>query len=70
MGVWECRKCGACCEILPLLIFGKSCEHYNRNSHLCMIYENRPEICRVSHLFGEEITERLCQLLRKLQRKE
>ncbi len=65
--VWSCQKCGACCEILPPLFFGQPCPHYDKPNKLCLVYETRPEICRVKHLFGEEVTQMYCEKLRKLR---
>lgn len=66
--MWECQKCGACCEILPKAIYGKECEHYDRGKRLCRIYENRPEICHARHPMGEEITSKCCEYLRELRK--
>jgi len=65
--VWKCKQCGACCELLPIIFFGKSCVNYDGKNRLCKIYENRPQICRVSHALGEDVTERMCELLREAQ---
>ncbi len=65
---WKCKKCGACCEILYPLFFGKCCKQNDKDKRLCKIYEERPPICRVSHIFGEEVTVRACELLRKARR--
>ncbi|MBU2060053.1 MAG: YkgJ family cysteine cluster protein [Gammaproteobacteria bacterium] len=62
---WECKKCGACCELLPITFFGKPCVNYDSKNRLCKIYENRPAICRVSHALGEDVTEKMCEFLRK-----
>lgn len=67
--MWICRKCGACCEILPLKLFGKECEHYDKKTKLCKIYETRPEICIIKHHLGEDITEILCKRLREMREK-
>jgi len=67
--MWTCKKCGACCEVLFPLLFGKDCEHYDKKTHLCRTYESRPEICRAKHQFGEEVTKRMCAFLRKIRGK-
>jgi len=41
--------------------------NYDGKNRLCKIYENRPQICRVSHALGEDVTERMCELLREAQ---
>ncbi len=52
---FQCHKCGACCQQLPL--FGEKysflddgtgvCRYYNYQTHLCTIYSIRPLICRI-----------------------
>jgi len=66
--MWECQKCGACCEILPKELFGKECEYYDKKTRLCRIYENRPDICHARHPFGEEFTSKCCEYLRDIRK--
>lgn len=66
---WECQRCGACCEILPLVLFDRPCVNYDSKKRLCKIYENRPEICHVRHPLGGDITLMLCEQLREIQRR-
>ena len=63
---WKCKQCGSCCAILPMLIFGRVCPHFDSISRLCRIYESRPAMCRVSHVFGETVTEAYCESLRAI----
>ncbi len=65
--MWECQKCGACCEILSPLLWGNLCEHYDKENHLCKIYETRPEICHARHYLGEDITAMCCDKLREMR---
>ncbi len=43
----RCEKCGCCCEIIPPLLTGKECGHFDKDKRLCKIYDTRPELCRV-----------------------
>lgn len=52
---FPCTKCGACCakvqghpwiELLPIREDG-SCQHYNWKTKECMIYDERPDCCRM-----------------------
>ena len=63
--MWECKQCGACCELLPMALFGQECRNYDKENKLCKIYENRPEICHARHAMGEEFTEKCCEYLRE-----
>jgi len=57
--LFPCTRCGACCRNL-----GKSslfsqldrgdgvCRHLDVNANLCLIYETRPKICRVSDMYA------------------
>lgn len=50
---FPCLSCGLCCqniskEILPELYTGSStCQHFNKKSLECNIYNERPLICRI-----------------------
>lgn len=50
---FPCIACGLCCqalteETLPSLYTGSnSCRYFDYDSRQCVIYENRPLICRV-----------------------
>ncbi len=62
---WKCDKCGACCEIIPK-IFGFDCRHYDKDKKLCLIYENRPEICRTNvNEFNNNLYNSACNDLRE-----
>lgn len=51
---FPCNQCGACCRHVnragetQCLDRGDGiCRHYQTDSHLCAIYDKRPQICRV-----------------------
>lgn len=51
---FPCNQCGACCRHVnraretQFLNRGDGvCRHYQATSHLCAIYDKRPQICRV-----------------------
>ena len=52
--MFKCDKCGLCCKkigkisILSYLNRGDGiCKHYDENTKLCKIYNNRPLFCNV-----------------------
>ncbi|MHA3114197.1 YkgJ family cysteine cluster protein [Acinetobacter sp. ANC 4193] len=54
MKSFPCTQCGACCrhinvsELTTYLDRGDGiCRHYDTSTHLCSIYEQRPDVCRV-----------------------
>jgi Fe-S-cluster containining protein len=56
--MFQCDKCGACCmnlkrsEIYSDLDRGDGiCIHFNEETKLCNIYDNRPDICNVDKLY-------------------
>ena len=56
--MFNCKKCGQCCSNLdksPLysdLDRGDGvCIHYDENTHLCKIYEERPLKCNVDKMY-------------------
>lgn len=67
---WKCNRCGACCEVLPVMLLGKVCEHYDKENKLCKIYNERPDVCRVKHSYGEDVTMQCCEFLRSHKNKE
>ena len=55
--VFKCNKCGACCRTVGLIEEAKfldrgdgTCKYLDKNN-LCMIYDFRPEICRVDKMY-------------------
>ena len=59
---FPCDCCGICCETLIRLDVYNDlddgtghCRYYDRISHLCTIYEHRPEKCNVMalHIFQD-----------------
>lgn len=64
MNTFPCTQCGACCrhvnlsELTAYLNRGDGiCHHYDSDTHLCKIYENRPEICRVEDYYHTHLKE-------------
>ena len=64
MNVFPCTQCGACCrhvnlsELTEHLDRGDGiCCHYDLDSKLCLIYESRPEICRIDAFYEKYLKE-------------
>lgn len=56
--VFPCSQCGACCRkvgnshLTRLLDRGDGvCRHLDTKTELCLIYEDRPSICRVDESY-------------------
>lgn len=47
-----CVSCGASCKLLF------QCPHWNEDSHLCGVYEDRPSICRLFPITPADIEDR------------
>lgn len=47
-----CISCGASCKLLF------QCPHWNESSHLCNIYEDRPNACRFFPMTPSDISDR------------
>lgn len=53
-----CDRCGYCCQNLQLSHFYDdlndgtgTCIYFDRRTHLCTIYENRPDKCNVKKAY-------------------
>ncbi|WP_336175145.1 YkgJ family cysteine cluster protein [Acinetobacter ursingii] len=64
--VFPCYQCGACCrhvnlsELTSYLDRGDGiCRHHNQETHLCTIYDTRPEICRVDKLYEQHFKNQI-----------
>jgi len=69
MEEWNCKKCGACCEILYQANFGCDCPAYDKEKKECKDYENRPEMCRTKvKIFGDKKYNEACDNLRNARR--
>ena len=84
---FKCEKCGACCRTVGLIEEAKFldrgdgvCKYLDKNN-LCMIYEFRPEICRVDKMYKRyknkmtwdeylELSYESCDKLRKYEKKK
>ena len=47
-----CVSCGASCKLLF------QCPHWDEESHLCSVYEDRPSICRLFPITPADISDR------------
>ena len=51
------------------MLLGTPCKHYDKNSRLCKIYEQRPRICRNEYCpVSDDVKIESCKLLRKIRR--
>ncbi|CCF81870.1 hypothetical protein HBZS_123210 [Helicobacter bizzozeronii CCUG 35545] len=55
---FPCTICGACCrsikgvkELAPFDLGNGVCRHLDLQTQRCLIYENRPQICRVDTMY-------------------
>jgi hypothetical protein len=54
-----CRSCGASCQLLF------RCPHWDQQSRLCSVYEDRPSICRLFPITPADIRDRDLVRLKK-----
>ncbi len=47
-----CTSCGASCNLMF------QCPHWNPNTRLCMVYEDRPNVCRLFPVSPQDIKDR------------
>ncbi len=66
MALFECSKCGLCCQKVRGNRFFDlettpegDCIHYDHKTHLCDIYENRPIYCRVDDFYDLHLKDRM-----------
>lgn len=82
---FKCSRCGACCRTVGLIEEAKFldrgdgvCKYLDKNN-LCMIYDFRPEICRVDKMYKRyknkmtwdeylELSYESCDKLRELEK--
>lgn len=83
---FECTRCGACCRSVahsPLTQWLDSgdgvCRHLDRNSNMCLIYDSRPDVCRVDVQYVRfykdiyswkrfcDLNRQCCEILQKRQ---
>ncbi|WP_104708369.1 YkgJ family cysteine cluster protein [Helicobacter ailurogastricus] len=55
---FPCTICGACCrnisgvkELAPFDLGNGVCRHLDTATQKCLIYDNRPQICRVDKMY-------------------
>lgn len=56
--MFKCSKCGACCQMISKNDIYKEldrgdglCKYYSESKKECMIYDDRPLICRVDDYY-------------------
>ena len=61
MTEFPCYRCGACCRNVHLAIETAHldrgdgcCRHYDEKQKLCLIYSDRPDICRINVQYAEK----------------
>ena len=57
----SCSNCGASCKLLF------QCPHWDKNTRLCSIYEDRPNICRLFPITPADIRDRHIAAERKTE---
>lgn len=63
---FPCTQCGACCrhvnlsELTSYLDRGDGiCRHYNLDTNLCKIYDQRPDVCRVDMYYQQHFQDKI-----------
>lgn len=66
MKQFPCIQCGACCrhvnlsELTAYLDRGDGiCHHHDTLTHLCKIYEKRPEVCQINTYYDKHLKQDL-----------
>lgn len=59
--MFPCTSCGICCknishipELNELDLGNGTCKYFDKQNNICLIYETRPDICRVDLMFEKE----------------
>ncbi len=59
--MFPCSSCGICCQNISTIKELKEydlgngiCKYFDRINNKCIIYENRPQVCRIDEMFEEE----------------
>lgn len=83
---FKCNRCGCCCKNLSYLEEARFldsgngvCKYYDKINRKCMIYDFRPDICRVDKMYKRykdkmtwdeyiDANYEACEMLRKLER--
>lgn len=82
--MYPCKRCGCCCRHVGRFFLGRalalpdgSCRYWDRETHLCRIYETRPWFCRIDETYENYLSskmsredfyrknQRICQRLRE-----
>lgn len=60
---FPCDKCGLCCQRVNQSVMTEyldkgdgSCRYYDEINHLCLIYENRPDVCNIQKMYQYHFT--------------
>ncbi len=63
---FPCSQCGACCrhvdlsELTAYLNRGDGvCRYYDQITHLCTIYDSRPEVCRIDQFYEQYLQAKI-----------
>ena len=64
--MFQCDCCGLCCMHIDEFIINDGlnrgdgiCKHFDENTHLCQIYENRPIICNVDEFYTSFLSSQI-----------
>ena len=59
--MFPCTGCGLCCqnitgikELEDFNLGNGICKYFDKQNNICLIYETRPDICRVDLMFEKE----------------
>ena len=59
--MFPCTSCGLCCqnisnidELKEFDLGNSICKYFNHINSSCIIYDNRPQICRIDEMFNQE----------------
>ena len=70
---FNCRKCGKCCTLFHLFPEDSearitldsrdgTCRYFDRESHLCSIYDRRPIICDNGRYYTERLKDSMSRV--------
>ena len=64
--MFQCEKCGCCCQRVGEVFFARSmalpdgtCKHFDKDTNLCRIYNERPIICRVDDFYDKYLSDKM-----------
>ncbi len=66
---FKCDKCGLCCQNLKEVSIKNKldrgdgiCRHFDKKSHMCKIYNNRPLICNVDKFYNIFLKDKMSKI--------